>query len=122
MTCTEEQKAEIREAVLKVYGKTWGEGSTRSESLALEIIAELTLPPKPEIGPDVPVMFDSLGTKEIMCHRQSMPVDATNIRVLIPDDVATDIILKVAIEATESGHMNAAALGKNMIASYRRGE
>lgn len=108
-------EAEIRAAhdrLCKRHDRSWLEAG--------ELIAELT---KPEIGPDVPVMYDSFGDRDHVRVFENLDSGAHNIRVLIPED-------KVQGWAQELFERNAQHNSmpythnffRDKIAAYRRGE
>lgn len=114
---TEEQRDEIRAAVSRAINNY-----DMEDALANTILAELR---KPDINPDVPVMFDfdMVGTDKLDFARALEGCDAENIRVLIPADTVIDKAKKrdaYLLEYASRGGLTEVAYWQNVIATYSR--
>lgn len=118
---TEEQKwteAEIR-AAIKKGTKLWVDNT---DGITKDIVTELT---KPQIGPGVPVMYDTKNSMDdhirdgVAFNRELLP-GWFNIRVLIPEDTVMENAKErddyLCANGTETSYW------EQVIAAYRRGE
>ena len=82
--------------------------------------------PKPQIGPDVPVMCDYSGhDNAVFRGPDGLPSSATNIRTLIPEDKVTGWMRELVRAAAGENRVDmvaACARVEGKIAAYRRGE